>query len=706
MSEDVREAIERARASFPEEVVTKALVRYVDLPGGGGRCALITLDNGLDHTRPSTFGPGGLAALNAALDEVAAADVAAVALTGKPFVFAVGADLSGVATVARRAQAEAIAVAGQQVFRRLGSLGVPTFAFVNGAALGGGLEVALHCSHRTVSANAGMIALPECSLGLVPGWGGSQLAPNLIGPDAAVTLILDNPLNRNRMLDGPGAFQLGLADVLFDAADFLERSLAWAGAVTRGELKVERRPIDRGDGWDAALARGRRIADERVRDAAPAPYLALDLLTLARDGVSDEGFAAERVALTDLIMSQELRASVYAFDLTRKRARRPAGAPEAKLARPVAKVGVVGAGLMASQLALLLARRLTTPVVLTDLDAERVERGVATVHAEIRKLRDRGRISTDAANRLTALVSGTTDKTAFADADFLVEAVFEDMAVKQAVFRELDEITPPECVLATNTSSLSVTEISAGLRHPERVLGFHFFNPVAVLPLVEVIRARDTDEATLATALAVGKTLRKSCVLVRDAPGFAVNRLLTRFIGEVIAAIDEGTPIKDADAALDSLGLPMSPLALLSLVGPPIALHVAETLHAAFPDRFAVSANLAQLVAAGKSGLYLPDGSGRIDPEAAAIFAGGASPSTPERVRERALAALAEEIGAILAEQVLAGPQDVDLCMLLGAGWPFHLGGITPYLDRTGTSEKVLGRRFLPPGVATLPAPA
>jgi 3-hydroxyacyl-CoA dehydrogenase/enoyl-CoA hydratase/carnithine racemase len=702
VTERTSELIERAGTLLPDEVVTRALTQLVELPGGG-RCALITLDNGQDHTRPNTFGPGGLAALDAALDQVESSDVAAVALTGKPYVFAVGADLGGLSPLTSRAQAAAVAEAGQRVFRRLAALPVPTFAFLNGAALGGGLEVALHCAYRTVSSAVTTLALPECSLGLVPGWGGTQLLPNLVGPDAAVTLIVENPLNQNRMLDGARAAALGLADVLLEPADFLERSLAWAAQVLRGELRVERRPVERGPAWAGALVRGRAIADARLHGAAPAPYRALDLLERAHDGVTEAGFAAEREALTDLIMSQELRAGLYSFNLVTKRARRPAGAPDRALARPVGKVGIVGAGLMASQLAALMVRRLKVPVVLTDIDAERVERAVTGVRAEFERQRAAGRLSADAANRLTALVSGSPVKDAFADADFVVEAVFERLDVKRRVFQELDEITPAACVLATNTSALSVSEIAAGLRHPERVLGFHFFNPVSAMPLVELVRAERTDQESLATALALGRELRKSCVLVRDAPAFVVNRLLTRFLGAIIQAVDEGTPITEADAALDPLGLPMSPLTLLGLVGPAIALHVTETLHAAFPERFSVSPNLARLVAAGKTGLYLPEGDRQVDPHAAELLHTGDAPSAPERIRERALAALAEETALLLAEGVVAQPQDVDLCLLLGAGWPFHLGGITPYLDRTGVSERVTGTRFLPPGIATLP---
>jgi 3-hydroxyacyl-CoA dehydrogenase/enoyl-CoA hydratase/carnithine racemase len=688
---------------FPQEVVTRALVRDVALPGGAGTIALITLDNGRDHTRPNTFGPAGLLALRDALDSVAArvarGEITAVGVTGKPFIFAVGADLTGAPLIGARDEALAIGRLGHAVFRRLGELGVPSFAFVNGAALGGGLELALHCTYRTISSGVTAVGLPECFLGLLPGWGGTYLLPRLIGAENALKVIVENPLSQNRMLRGPQAFSLGIADALFEPADFLAESLRWAARVLTGGETVSRE-VPAGN-WDAAVAAARFLADGKLHGAAPAPYRAIELVAAAPCRSRDEGFAAEDEALADLLLSEELRAGLYAFDLTQKRARHAAGAPEESLARPVTKVGVVGAGLMAAQIALLFARRLEVPVVLTDLDQARLDAGVGHVHGEIAALAARGRLSADAAAKLTGLVTGSLAKDAFADADFVIEAVFEEMAVKQRVFAEVEAVVRPDCVLATNTSSLSVTEMASKLAHPERVVGFHFFNPVAMMPLVEVARIGQhggsaTDDASVATALAVGRALKKNCVLVKDTPAFVVNRLLTRFLGEILASVDEGTPVEVAEHAPDPLGLPMSPFFLLQLVGPAVALHVGETLAAAYPDRFAISPKLRALVEAGHTAIYRPDLT--IDESVAVLLAGGdgahSRPSTAEEVRERALEALADEIRRMLDEGVVAGPEDVDLCMILGAGWPFHLGGITPYLDRTGIAEKITGTRF------------
>lgn len=690
------------------EVITRSLLRLVDVPGLDRPAALITLDNGLDHTKPNTFGPAGLSSLDVAVTAALAAEPAFVAVTGKPYIFCVGADLTGLPLLADSDQAREIGLLGHRVFGRLRASSVPTFAFVNGAAMGGGLELALHCHYRTLSGGAAALALPEVSLGLVPGWGGTQLLPNLIGIAGAAQVVIQNPLTQNKMLKPNQAAELGIADVLLEPADFLERSLEWAAQVVRGEIEVTRPEVDR-EMWDGVLYFARQLLDERLHGAVPAAYRALELLELAREApaqAADDpdrlpaGMAAEVAALAELTFSEELRSGLYSFDLVQRRAKRPAGAPDKELARKVTKIGIVGAGLMASQLALLFARRLQVPVVLTDLDQSRVDKGVGYVHTEIDKLVGKGRLAEGTAATLRGLVSGSVDKSVFADADFVIEAVFEDLAVKKQVWAELEKIVSPETVLATNTSSLSVSAMAADLEHPERVVGFHFFNPVAVLPLLEIVRGERTDEVTLATAFAIGKALRKSCVLVADAPAFVVNRLLTRFLGEIFAAVDAGTPPEVADAALDPLGLPIRPLALLHLVGPAVAYHVGGTLHAAFPDRFAVSENLKRIAESGRP-LIVDDA---INPEVAALLTVGPTALTAEQVRQRALDALAQEVRLMLDEGVVAEPQDIDLCMILGAGWPFHLGGVTPYLDRTGTAERVTGRRFLPPGVASLPA--
>ncbi|RVW03488.1 3-hydroxyacyl-CoA dehydrogenase NAD-binding domain-containing protein [Rhodococcus spongiicola] len=695
--------------AFADEVVTNAYTKLVSVPGIDGPVALITLDNGFDHTKPSSFGPRGLLALDKALDEAFDAKPSAIAVTGKPFIFAAGADLKGVPSISAREQGLELGRLGHRVFRRLRESTVPTFAFVNGVALGGGLEVGLHCHYRTFADNVGALGLPEAMLGLVPGWGGTQLLPNLIGPSNAVTVAIENPLNNGKVINSKKALEVGIADVVLGSADFIEQSLAWAAKVLAGEITPARPEIDRGQTWDDAIARAKAIVEGKTKNNAPGAVRTVELLELARttdlsDPKSlDAGFAAEDEALADLLMTNELRAGLYAFDLVNRRAKRPAGAPDKSLARKITGVGIVGAGLMASQLAMLFVKQLKVPVILTDIDQERIDKGVGYVHSEIDKLLAKGRLSQDGANRLKALVTGSLDKAAFAKTDFVIEAVFENMDVKKKVFAELEEHISPETVLATNTSSLSITEMAADLEHPERVVGFHFFNPVAVLPLLEVIKGEQTDDATLATAFATAKSLKKSAVLCADLPGFVFNRLLTRALGEVMNAVDEGTPFDVADNAITELGMPMTPLALLALVGPAVALHTGETLHAAYPERFKPSPGLQAIVEARKTGVWTWTDQGQvIDPEVAALWQQGDQPSTAEEVLERTRRAFAEEIRIMLEEGVVAAPEDIDLCLILGGGFGFWNGGITPYLDRTGTSAAVNGTPFLAKGVASV----
>ncbi|WJH25971.1 3-hydroxyacyl-CoA dehydrogenase NAD-binding domain-containing protein [Pseudarthrobacter defluvii] len=704
---------------FPNETVTHSYVQDIALPGTAGKpspgvFALVTLDNDLDHTKPTTLGPNTLVELGTVLeglrDRAARGEIVGVGVTGKPHYLVAGADLSAVKSLEQREHGLWMAQLGHDVYATLANLGVPSFAFINGAALGGGLEIALQSTYRTVSTGAGALALPEGFLGLVPGWGGVYILPRLVGPENAVKVMIENPLSNNRTLSGTQAFKLGIADALFEPADFLEQSLAWAAGVISGDVVPERPNAvdpsspDAAARWTAAVDAGRKFVEGKTSNASPAPAKVLELLEANRTMTAAESAALECETLAELMQTDEFRSTVYAFlDLVQKRAKRPAGAPDRKLARPVTKVGVVGAGLMAGQLALVFARQLKVPVVLTDIDQARVDKGVAYVHAEVDKLLAKGRVSQDAANRTKALVTGSVSKEAFADADFVIEAVFEELHIKKQVFAELEGIVSPECILATNTSSLSVTAMAADLQHPERLVGFHFFNPVAVMPLLEIVRAPRTDDAVLATAFELAKALKKTGVLVKDAAAFVVNRILLRLMGEVTAVFDEGTPAEVADTALRPMGLPMTPFTLLAMVGLPVAQHVQESLHAAFGDRFPVSTNLKKLIDNNVKALWetTPDGSRAIPASTLELMSFGTTPSTGDQVLHRVQDALAEEIGLMLDEGVVAGPEDIDLCMILGAGWPMFLGGITPYLDRVGASERVNGKRFLAPGVAS-----
>lgn len=696
------------------ERVSHALVRDVVLPGGAGTLALVTIDNGLDHTKPTTLGPLGIAELTTALttvrERVRAGEVQAVAVTGKPYFLAAGADLTQVTTVRDRDTALELGRGGHAAYGLLHDMGVPTFAFVNGVALGGGLELALNCDYRTVASDVRALALPETGLGLVPGWGGAYIVPRLVGVEKALDVILTRPATNKPFAAGEAA-TIGLVDVVLDPADFLEESVRWAARVLSGEVVVERRPLDPEPLWDGVVAAARQRLDAVVHRSRPAPYRALDLVAAARTATQEEAFAAEDEALADLIMSDEMRASVYAFGLV-SGGKKPVGAPDASLAQPVTRVGIVGAGLMAAQIALLFSQRLGVPVVMRDLDDERVDKGLATVRSTVERLVSSGRMSESAGARVVGAITGTTDLQDLASCDLVIEAVTEILDLKKRVFAELETVVAPTTVLATNTSALSVSAMAADLQHPERVVGLHFFNPVAAMPLVEVVQAEHTSAEALATGFAVVAKLRKTAVLVADRPGFVVNRLLVLLLGVIVDAVEHGTPVEVADRALRPLGLPMPPFELFDLVGPAVGLHVLTSLREDLGDRFPRSPGLEKLVADGTrvvldapaKGLPKP-----VNPAIQAVFdeareiEPAASPLDEAGVLDAVLTALTVEIGHMLDEGVVATPQQIDLCMILGAGWGFHLGGITPHLDRTGYSEKVLGRRLLPDGIANVP---
>jgi 3-hydroxyacyl-CoA dehydrogenase/enoyl-CoA hydratase/carnithine racemase len=585
-------------------------------------------------------------------------------ITGKPFVFAAGADITEFPNATRELAIEG-SRAGHELFGRIRALSYPTVAAINGACLGGGVELALHCDSRTISTAVRHFACPECFLGIVPAWGGTQLIPPLVGVEAAVKFIVANPMRQNRMLTGPEAFELGFADRLLEPAEFVDESLAFA---------LELEPSQSRDGArhphetvTEVIRKARARLDDQVHAAAPAPYKALELIEGACSGWTlEEGYRAEEDAVGELLPGRQAQASLYAFDLVERRAKNPPGKPEAE-PRPIRKVGIVGAGLMAAQIAALVLRRLEVPIAMRDVSEEALANARATIDEELAEQVAKGRYDEGKARFLGSIVSTGTTYDHFAECDLVLEAVFEELETKQQVFAELREHTRDDCVLASNTSSLSIAEMGADV-------GIHFFNPVAVLPLVELVRTDETDPAALATAWAFAEKLRKRPVLVRDAPGFVVNRILTRQMSVVLDALEHGNTVEEADEAILRLGVPMAPSVLLQMVGPRVAHHVLETLHEAYPDRFPLSQTLANY-AEGKDEIVVQ----------------AHEPRTQDEILEAALEAVADEVRHLLEEGVVAEAADVDTALLLGAGYPFWLGGITKFLDQTGRSERMFG---------------
>jgi 3-hydroxyacyl-CoA dehydrogenase/enoyl-CoA hydratase/carnithine racemase len=612
-----------------------------------GELALVTIDNGADWTKPTTIGRHALESLERVLDEVEAQEWEALVVTGKPFVFCVGADIDQFPDVTPELAREG-SRAGHELFARIRNLPFPTLAAVNGACLGGGLEVALHCDYRTIARSVRHFGAPEVFLGLFPAWGATQLAPRLVGVENAVKVIVQNPLRQNRMIDAQKAFDLGYADALLDDVEFLDESIAWlrAGPPAREER-------DLSDAEEVV-----RRARAELFGPARAPQVALDLVAGAARWSIDEGYRAEEDAIAELLPAPQAQNSIYAFNLVERRQKKGVGVPDAE-PRRIEKVGVVGAGLMATQLATLFLRRLEVPLVVRDLSQEIVDRSLAEVRSEVESRKP----------FLGTIVSGTTGWDGFEDCDLVLEAVVEELDVKKDVFATLRELAP-NAILASNTSSLSVAEMGADV-------GLHFFNPVAVLPLVEIVRHEATTDVALATAWDVTKRLKKRGVVTTDSPGFVVNRVLTRMTSVLMDSLEHGNTVEETDDAIIRLGMPMAPSVLLQLVGPRVANHVLETMHESWPDRFPLSPTLASYANGDEQIVVVGDRRRSVD-----------------EITDAVLEALADEIARLLDEGVVGEAADVDTCLLLGAGWPFFLGGITPHLDQTGVSERVLGRRL------------
>jgi 3-hydroxyacyl-CoA dehydrogenase/enoyl-CoA hydratase/carnithine racemase len=636
-----------------------------------GDVALVTIDNGEDWTKPTFFGEAALRSLDRVLDEVERGEFAAAVITGKPFFFAAGADVTEFPGITPERAVEG-SRAGHELFGRLRALPFPTVAAINGACLGGGVELALHCTARTVSTAVRHFACPEVFLGLFPAWGGTQLLPRLTGPETAIKVIVSNPLRQNRMLVGAEVAELGIADRLLEPAEFVDASLEFA-------RELADHGLDRAEpdwtGAEAAFRRARTAVDDAVHGAAPAPYVALDLIEGSREWTIAEGYRREEEAIAELLPGPQAQASLYAFDLVERRAKRHPARPTAE-PRKIGKVGIVGAGLMARQIALLFLRRLELPMVISDVEQEIVDDAIANIRSELELQVAKGRYDEGKARFLASIVAGEVGSAAFADCDLVLEAVFEELELKKRVFAELEEVVAEDCILATNTSALSVTDMAADLRHPERLVGMHFFNPVAVMPLLEVVRAAETGEVALATAWDVGERLRKRPILVNDAPGFVVNRVLTRMTRVIMEAIEHGTPVDEVDEAVMSLGMPMAPSVLLQLVGPRVAEHVLDRMHEAFPDRFSLSPALSAIAAGGEPVVVEE------------------TPWSREQVVEELLEAVADEINRLLQEGVVAEAADVDTALLLGAGWPFFLGGVTKHLDQMGLSRRLFRQTF------------
>jgi len=684
---------------------------------GGDRLATLTFD--APDRKVNVFSRGVFEELERTIDEVARRDDVGclVLLSGKDGSFIAGADVEEIARVTDPREAEAGSRLGHRLFAAWEALPFPTVAAIRGTCLGGGTEIALASTYRLVANRKEVrIGLPEVRLGILPGWGGSTRLPRTIGIAEALDLILTG-----KTVSARRAWKLGLADALLPDARFLDevRSFALAHLDRRGgeeparpdfkELLLERNPLGRKILFDQA----RKKTLEQTRGQYPAPLRAIEVVRVGIEDGPRAGFDAEARAVAELATSRTAKNLLHVFKLTedaKKEKGLPGGEP-----RPIASVAVLGAGVMGGGIAQLVAAEAGIPVRMKDVDEKALASGMAHAAQVFDRALRRRRIERPEVKRRMSLILPTLSYAGFERVDLVIEAIVEKLPIKQQVFAETASHAAERTVLASNTSSLSITAIGASTPHPERVAGMHFFNPVHRMPLVEVIAPEGADPAAVNTVFAFARRLGKTPVLVRDTPGFLVNRLLMFYSTEALWLLDEGHRIEDLDRAMTDWGMPLGPMALTDEVGIDVAVKVAHILRDAFGDRLPLPPWLDRLSLEGRlgtksgSGFYRYDGRERKDPDPAVYGLLGLEPKIDRpdtaRLADRMVLPMVNEAARCLDEKIVASPADLDLALILGTGFPPFRGGLCRWADHQGLPtlvaaleryEGAVGERFRP----------
>ena len=630
---------------------------------------------------------------------------AAVIRSGKPDVWVAGADIEEFLQIETSSQAEAMSRDGHALLDRLENLRTPVVAAINGACLGGGLEAALACAYRVASdAPKTVFALPEVQLGLIPGGGGTQRLPRLVGLEAALDMILTGKNVRGRK-----ALQIGLVHELVHPAILDEIAIARARALADGALRRGAPSGPHGArhllfdenrvGRALVIRQAREKVLARTRGHFPAPLAALDAVANGFAHGSERGYREEARLFGELAVSEVSRQLVFLFFATTALKKDPGVADPAPPPLPIRKLAILGAGFMGSGIASIAAPQ-GTIVRLKDADHARVGKGLATVRETLRERLTKKQITRQQLDDYMSLVGGTIEYAGFQNVDLVIEAVFEDLAVKQTVLRETEAATRPTSIFASNTSTIPIARIAEASKRPDRVIGMHFFSPVTKMPLLEVITTPTTAPEVTATVVSYGKSLGKTVIVVNDAPGFFVNRILAPYINEAGILLDEGVAIDAVDRALVDFGFPVGPITLIDEVGLDIAGKSGAIMVDAFGARLAPSQSLQRVVSAGrtgrkgKSGFYKYDEAGKKSGVDLSVYdllpTGQRRAELPgDEIQRRCVLAMVNEAARCLQDGVLRAPRDGDVGAVFGIGFPPFRGGPFRYVDSLGTERIV-----------------
>jgi len=639
--------------------------------------------------------------------------------SGKSGSFIVGADVEAIGKIDSPDEGVEAARAGQRLYLELERLPVPTVAAIHGTCLGGGTELALACRYRLASDHPSTrIGLPEVQLGILPAWGGTTRLPRLIGLRAALDLLLTG-----KQVDARKAKRIGLVEAVFPhaafpdhAREFLRRRIQDGRVPTGARRGLGARLIeDTAPGRRVAIGIAARKVKERTGDRYPAPLRILDVVRASMGRSVEDALEIEARAAGELLASPVSKNLLHVFHL-REAARKGTGVTGSVKPGEIGAIGIVGAGVMGGGIAQLAAAK-EIRVRLKDVRHEAV--GLALRHADqrFRESVSRRRLSRREAAQAMDRISGGVDYAGFRELDLVVEAVVEKLDVKRTVLAEVEGRVTSSCILATNTSSLSVTEMAEALDKPERFLGMHFFNPVHRMPLVEVVRGERTSDMAVATVYALALRLGKVPVVVGDGPGFLVNRILGPYLNEAGHLLQDGVSVQEVDRVALEFGMPMGPLRLIDEIGVDVMGHAGAVLHAAFGDRLAPSRTLTVLGESGRTGKKGGAGFYRheegkeaeVDPEIPGLLGlggrrEGGGPS-PEEIRDRLVLSMVNEAARILEDGIAESAADVDLAMIMGTGFPPFRGGLLRLADESHPRSLVerieryqgeLGSRFEP----------